>query len=79
MTEDGNGTYQLVTEDGYAISTISILCRQTLFTSNGFTGKGTATYPNNDQYKGEFVDGVSIFVNLFNSATTWQRRVHLQF
>jgi hypothetical protein len=24
----------------------------------GFTGKGLATYPNNESYEGDFVDGV---------------------
>ena len=33
--------------------------RTQLATSVGYTGKGTATYPNNDQYKGDFVNGVT--------------------
>ena len=28
--------------------------------SHGYTGKGSASYPNGDQFKGDFVDGVSL-------------------
>ena len=39
--------YQLVTDQG-----------ETLKTSEGFSGKGIATYSNGDVYNGEFVNGV---------------------
>ena len=40
---------------------------QTLTTSEGYSGKGTATYPNGDTFKGDFVNGVSTIV-LFDNA-----------
>lgn len=39
--------YQLVTEAG-----------ETLTTSRGFNGRGTATYPGGDTYEGQFNEGV---------------------
>lgn len=40
--------YTLETADG-----------QTLTASRDYTGKGKATYPNEEVYEGDFVDGVS--------------------
>jgi hypothetical protein len=34
------------------------VCREALKNSRGYTGKGTATYPNSDSYTGDFNDGV---------------------
>ena len=47
MAEDGNGTYQLVNAEGQALAS-----------SEGYSGKGNATYPNGDVFKGDFVNGV---------------------
>ncbi len=50
MAEEGEGLqeYSLVTAAG-----------QTQKTSEGYSGDGTATYPNGDVYHGPFVNGVS--------------------
>ena len=54
--EEQLAEYQLVTEAGYYFSGWWV--RETLKKSRGYTGIGTATYPNSDIYEGKFVDGV---------------------
>lgn len=39
---------------------LTFVFSETIADSHGFTGKGSATYPNGDIYKGEFKDGVSL-------------------
>ena len=36
-----------------------LISREQLKSSHGYTGKGTAVYPNNDKYVGDFKEGVS--------------------
>lgn len=40
-----------------------IVCRTTRNKTDKYTGKGTATYPNGDVFKGDFVNGVSTSLN----------------
>ena len=49
MSEVGLGVveYILVTDKGDKLNS-----------SKDFTGRGTANYPNGDQYEGDFVDGL---------------------
>merc|ERR1712166_712940 len=46
QADDGQGAYTLVTADNETKS------------SQDYSGKGTANYPNNDIYKGDFFNGV---------------------
>ena len=48
MAEGEAPQYKLVDAEG-----------QERTSSRGYTGKGTATYPNGDTYTGDFLDGVS--------------------
>ena len=38
--------------------------RETLKSSRGYTGNGTASYPNGDKYTGDFVNGVTAAITI---------------
>lgn len=44
-------------------SACEITCSTTRNRTDNYTGKGTATYPNGDVFKGDFLDGVSTILN----------------